>query len=34
MQRVYVPRMINLESSGYQIVKRLAEERGLGDKGF
>ena len=26
--------MINLERSDYQIVKRMAEERGLGDKGF
>ena len=34
MQRDYVPRMINLERSDYQIVKRTAEERGLGDKGF
>ena len=34
MQREYVPRMINLERSDYQIVKRMAEERGLGDKGF
>ena len=34
MQREYVPRMINLERSDYQIVKRVAEERGLGDKGF
>ena len=34
MQRDYVPRMINLERSDYQIVKRMAEERGLGDKGF
>ena len=34
MQRDYVPRMINLERSDYQIVKRFAETRGLGDKGF
>ncbi len=34
MQRDYVPRMINLERSDYQIVKRMAEERGLGVKGF
>jgi len=34
MQRDYVPRMINLERSDYQIVKRMAVERGLGDKGF
>ena len=34
MQRDYVLRMINLERSDYQIVKRMAEERGLGDKGF
>ena len=34
MQPDYVPRMINLERSDYQIVKRMAEERGLGDKGF
>ena len=34
MQRDYVPRMINLERSDYQIVKRMAEKRGLGDKGF
>ena len=34
MQRDYVPCMINLERSDYLIVKRMAEERGLGDKGF
>ena len=34
MQREYVLRMINLERSDYQIVKRIAEERGFGDKGF
>ena len=34
MQRDYVPRMINLERSDYQIVKRMADERGFGDKGF
>ena len=34
MQRDYVPRMINLERPDYQIVKRMAEERGLADKGF
>ena len=34
MQRDYVPRMINLERSDYLIVKRMAVERGLGDKGF
>jgi len=26
--------MINLEQSDYNTVRRLAEERGLGDKGF
>ena len=34
MPHQYVPRMINLEQSDYNIVRRLAEERGLGDKGF
>ena len=34
MQHDYVPRMINLERSDYQIVKRVADSRGLGDKGF
>ena len=34
MQRDYVPRMINLERSDYQIVRQMAEERGLGEKGF
>ena len=34
MQRERVPRMINLERSDYQIVKRMAEKRGLVDKGF
>ena len=34
MHRDYVPRMINLERTDYKIVKRMAEERGLGDKGF
>ena len=34
MQRDYVPRMINLERSDFQIIKRMVEERGLGDKGF
>jgi hypothetical protein len=34
MPREYVPRMINLEPSDYQIVRRVADDRGLGDKGF
>ena len=34
MPHQYVPRMINLEQSDYNIVRRFAEERGLGDKGF
>jgi hypothetical protein len=34
MQREYFPRMINLVRSDYQIVKRIAEKRGLGDNDF
>ena len=34
MPHQYVPRMINLEQSDYNTVRRLAEERGLGEKGF
>ena len=34
MPHQYALRMINLEQSDYNIVSRLAEERGLGDKGF
>ena len=34
MQREYIPRMINLERTDYQVVKRMSEERGFGDKGF
>ena len=34
MPSLYVPGMINLEQSDYNIVRRLAEERGLGEKGF
>ena len=34
MRHDYVPRMINLEQSDYQLVRRVANERGLGDKGF
>jgi hypothetical protein len=26
--------MINLEPSDYQVVRRVADQRGLGDKGF
>jgi hypothetical protein len=29
-----IPRMINLENSDYQIVREMAEERGLGEKGL
>jgi len=31
MQHDYVPRMINLERSDYQIVRQIAEENGFGD---
>jgi hypothetical protein len=34
MRHDYIPRMINLERSDYQIVKRMANERGLGEKGL
>jgi hypothetical protein len=34
MSHDYVPRMINLERSDYQIVRQMAEERGLGEKGL
>ena len=34
MRREYVPRMINLEPSDYQVVRRIADQRGLGEKGF
>ena len=34
MPHQYVPRMINLEKTDYDTVRRLAEERGLGAKGF
>ena len=33
MSHDYVPRMINLERSDCQIVRQMAEERGLGEKG-
>ena len=34
MPHQYVPRMINLEAQDYQIVRRVADQRGLGEKGF
>ena len=34
MPNQYIPRMINLEPSDYQVVHRVADVRGLGDKGF
>jgi hypothetical protein len=34
MRREYVSRMINLEQSDYQVVRRVADERGLGEKSF
>ena len=34
MRHEYVPRMINLEPSDYQVVRRVADEGGLGEKGF
>jgi hypothetical protein len=34
MRHDYVPRMIKFEQSDYQLVRRVANERGLGDKGF
>ena len=34
MSNQYFPRMINLESKDYQIVRRVADQRGLGEKGF
>ena len=33
MRREYVPRMINLERSDYQIIRQMAEKRDLGEKG-
>lgn len=32
--REFMPRFVNLEKGDYWIVKRAAEERGLGLKGF
>ena len=34
MPHQYVPRMINLESQDYHVVRRVADQRGLGEKGF
>ena len=34
MPHQYVPRMINLEQRDYQIVRKVADQRGLGEKGF
>ncbi len=34
MQREYLPRMINLEPSDYQVVRRVADQRGFGENGF
>ena len=34
MRHEYVPRMINLEPSDYQVVRRVADQRGFGEKGF
>ena len=34
MQHDYVPRMINLERSDYQIVRQMAEWRSLAEKGL
>jgi hypothetical protein len=34
MHSDYVPRLINLEQSDYQVVRRVADQRGLGEKGF
>jgi hypothetical protein len=34
MTPVYVPRIVNFEYSDYQAVKRCAQEKGLGGKGF
>ena len=30
----YIPRMVNLEPRDYRIVRRVAQARGLGGKGF
>ena len=34
MRREYVPRMINLEPQDYQVVRRVADQRSLSEKGF
>jgi len=31
---VYIRRMVNLEKGDYWIIKRVAQEKGLGSKGF
>jgi len=30
----YIPRIVNLEPLDYRIVRQLADEKGLGGKGF
>jgi len=34
MPNVYITRLVNLEQSDFWIIKRVAQERGLGGKGF
>jgi hypothetical protein len=34
MSHQYIPRVINLESQDYHVVRRGADQRGLGEKGF
>ena len=33
-KRKYIARMVNLEPQDYRTVRRLADEKGLGGKGF
>ena len=34
MSQLYIPRMVNLEPSDYNLVQHYAREKGLGSKGF
>ena len=34
MPTQYIQRLVNLEQSDYQVVRRLAQEKGFGGKGF
>ena len=34
MRHEYIPRMMDFEPSDYQVVRRVADQRGFGEKGF